>query len=226
MKTMTSTTKKILAIVLFGFALLLFVTLSIVVGKPMVTFASQPEIFRKFMEEKGILGILLFIGMLIVQVVVALIPGGPFEVAAGYAFGVVKGTIICSLGITIGSMIVFALVRKFGRSFIELFFSKEKIDSVKVFNSNDKSIMLFFLLMLIPGAPKDLLSYLAGLSTMRVDTWFLITLVGRLPFILLSVMSGSALNDKKYVVFGIVMMVIIALYTAGIILYRSKNKAK
>lgn len=178
------------------------------------------------MEEKGILGILLFIGMLIVQVVVALIPGGPFEVAAGYAFGVVKGTIICSLGITIGSMIVFALVRKFGRSFIELFFSKEKIDSVKVFNSNDKSIMLFFLLMLIPGAPKDLLSYLAGLSTMRVDTWFLITLVGRLPFILLSVMSGSALNEKKYVVFGIVMMVIIALYTAGIILYRSKNKAK
>lgn|SRR5574344_223080 len=221
---MTDKNKKVTVIVLFSIAIALLGLITYFVGKPMVDFASKPEAFRAFMDKKGIWGILIFIGMLIVQVIVALIPGGPFEVAAGYAFGIIKGTIICSIGITVGSMIVFLLVRKFGRGFIELFFSKEKIDSVQIFKATDKSILLIFLLFLIPGTPKDLLAYMAGLSEMKIRTWFLIAFGGRLPFILLSVMSGSALNEKKYLVFIIVMIAIVAVYVPGILFYRYKNK--
>ena len=99
------------------------------VGRPMIRFVSEPEKFRLWVDEHGIWGRLAFIGMVIFQIIVAIIPGEPLEIGAGYAFGAVEGTILCLTGAVLGGAIVVLLVRRYGIKLVEVFFPKEKIMS-------------------------------------------------------------------------------------------------
>ena len=182
------------------------------------------QFFQIWVKEKGFLGVLAFMGMNILQVLLAVIPGGPFEIGAGYAFGVVKGSLICDIAMTIASVIIFLFVKKFGLRFVELFVSKEKIESIKFLKSSKRSESIIFLLFLVPGTPKDLLSYLVGLTDMKLSHWIFICGVGRLPAIFLSALSGSALSSARYHLAIILIAAIIMLYVVGIILYRIHNK--
>lgn len=194
------------------------------IGRPLVQFVSEPEQFRLWVESKGFWGILAFMGMNILQVFLAIIPGGPFEVGAGYAFGIVKGTLICDLAMTIASILIFLFVRRFGMRFVELFVSREKIESVNVLKSSRRSESIIFLLFLIPGTPKDLLSYLVGLTDIKLSHWIFISAVGRLPAIFLSVLSGSALGEANYSKAVLLLIILIVLYVIGLIIYRFHNR--
>lgn len=216
--------RQITQLILAILAVIFICILGYYIGRPLVHFVSEPEKFQLWVEEKGILGVLAFMGMNILQVLLAVIPGGPFEIGAGYAFGVVKGSLICDIAMTIASVIIFLFVKKFGLRFVELFVSKEKIESVKFLKSSKRSESIIFLLFLVPGTPKDLLSYLVGLTDMKLSHWIFICGVGRLPAIFLSALSGSALSSAKYHLAIILIAAIIMLYVVGIILYRIHNK--
>lgn len=216
--------RQITQLILAILAVIFICILGYFIGRPLVQFVSEPEKFQLWVEEKGILGVLAFIGMVILQVLLAIIPGGPFEIGAGYAFGVVKGTLICDIAMTIASVIIFLFVKKFGLRFVELFVSKEKIESVNFLKSSKRSESIIFLFFLVPGTPKDLLSYLVGLTDMKLSHWIFICGVGRLPAIFLSALSGSALSSAKYHLAIILIAAIIVLYVVGIILYRIHNK--
>lgn len=218
------TRRQITQLILAILAVIFICILGYCIGRPLVHFVSEPEKFQLWVEEKGILGVLAFMGMNILQVLLAVIPGGPFEIGAGYAFGVVKGSLICDIAMTIASVIIFLFVKKFGLRFVELFVSKEKIESVKFLKSSKRSESIIFLLFLVPGTPKDLLSYLVGLTDMKLSHWIFICGVGRLPAIFLSALSGSALSSARYHLAIILIAAIIMLYVIGIILYRIHNK--
>ncbi|MGN1025951.1 MAG: TVP38/TMEM64 family protein, partial [Faecousia sp.] len=83
-------------------------------GKPLVQFVSDPERFRAWVDSHGVWARLAFLGMVVLQVFVAIIPGEPLEIGAGYAFGVVEGTLLCVVGMTLGGLLVFGFVRRFG----------------------------------------------------------------------------------------------------------------
>lgn len=193
------------------------------VGRPLLEFMSKPEEFRIWVESKGIWGILAFMGMNTIQVLLAVIPGGPFEIGAGYAFGLVKGAFICDIAMTLGSVLIFLFVRKFGYRFVELFISREKINSVRFLKNPKKRDAIVFLFFLLPGTPKDLISYLVGLTDMKLSTWILINFIGRAPAIFLSASSGSALGTQRYEIAIVLIIAIILLYIVGAIVYRWHN---
>lgn len=58
--------------------------------------------------------------------------------------------------------------------------------------------VLRFLVFLIPGSPKDILSYAAGLTRIKLSTWVVINLFGRIPGILLSTLGGDRLLSGNY----------------------------
>ena len=68
-------------------------------------------LFRSWVEENYLLGVILVILVCAVQVVVALVPGEAVEIACGYAFGTWEGALICATGIMLGSVAVILLVR-------------------------------------------------------------------------------------------------------------------
>ena len=216
--------KKWFRLILLIAALVFVSLLCYFIGRPLVRFVSEPEQFRLWVKSKGLLGILAFMGMNILQVFLAVIPGGPFEVGAGYAFGVFWGTVFCDFAMTLAGVLIFLFVRRFGMRFVELFVSKEKIESVHILKSSRRSESIILLLFLIPGTPKDLFSYLIGLTDIKLSHWIFISAVGRIPAIFLSVLSGSALGKSEYSTAVIVLIVLIILYIIGLIVYRYHNQ--
>ena len=196
------------------------VALFFVAGEPMRKLVSNPGTFREWVQERGIGGRLAFVGMMTAQSVVAIIPGEPLEIGAGYAFGVWEGTLLCILGAALGGALVFLFVRRFGVRAVEAFFPKEKIDSLRFMKNARKLNLWMWILFLIPGTPKDILSYIAGLTRIRFATWMLITTFARIPSILTSTISGNALGEESYAVAIGVFGGTLLLAGAGLLFYR------
>ena len=201
-------------------ALIFIGAVGYLVGKPMVEFVREPERFRAWVDSSGFVSRVIFVGMVVFQLIIALIPGEPLEMGAGYAFGAVEGTILCIIGCVIGSALVFLFVRRFGVKLVEVFFPREKIRSLRFLQDSRRLNLLTFIVFFIPGTPKDLLSYFIGLTDMKLGTWLLITAVARIPSIVTSTVTGDALGLKNYQFAIIAFGVTLALSLLGILVYR------
>ncbi len=187
-------------------------------------YFENPQMFRDFVEEHYVLGVLIMLFMFIIQVILALIPGGLLEVACGYAFGSVAGGIIAVTGIMTGSALTIVLVRKFGKKFAELFYPKKKIESISILKNKKKRNILVFLVFFIPGTPKDLLTYVVGLTDMSIPMYLLITGIARTPAILISTIGGDALGLENYM-HGLLFLGGLALVSGiGVLIYRKIHK--
>jgi len=217
---MSEKQKKIIA----GAGIVLFLLLSGLVfwfaGKPMVRFVSEPEQFRLWVEERGWWGRLSFVGMVLLQVLVAVIPGEPLEIAAGYAFGFLEGTLLCLVGMTIGGALVFGFVRRFGVKVLEVFFSREKIENIKFLQNNRRVYLIVIVAFLLPGTPKDLLSYAAGLTKVRFRHWLCITSLCRLPSLVTSTLGGNALGTERWLQAVLIFAVTMVISLLGLWVYR------
>ncbi len=94
-------------------------------------------------------------------------------------------------------------------------------------NKGEKRLhALTFLVFLIPGSPKDILTYAIGLTKMRFADCLLITGVARIPSIVTSTMGGAALGTRQYVLAGVVLAVTLLLSGAGLLVYRRMGRKK
>lgn len=211
---------------ILGLSIAVMVGLTLALWNPMINFIKDPATLSSWIAEAGIWGPIVFMLLNTAQVLLAIIPGGPFEVAAGALFGPWIGTLMCDVAMTAGGMMTFFFVRKFGMKFIELFVDREEIESVKFLHTNEKSTSLLFLFFLFPGTPKDLMCYVVGLTDIKWSTWLIINFIGRFPAILLSALGGSALGEQKYGIFIAAFAIIIVLYFLGTFLYKKLNHAK
>lgn len=208
--------RKIVRIMLVILALLFCCLL----GYIMVKFAMDKVFFKTWMEEHGIIGRVIYMVMVVFQVIIALIPGEPVEIAGGYAFGALQGTILYLISSAVGSMLVFLLVRKYGTGFVEMFFSKKDIKGLE-FLRNKRREALLILLFVIPGTPKDLLCYFAGLTNIRIRTWLLVCSLGRIPSIITSTIGGDALENSNYTWAIVAFSIALAISIGGIIIYKT-----
>lgn len=190
------------------------------VGIPMIRLAEDPEAFRIWVDRSGIWGRLAFVAMIIIQVIVALIPGEPLELAAGYAFGAFEGTILSMVGILIGSWIIFTMVRRFGVKLVEVFFSDREIRRLRFLKNPQKTKVIAFLLMLVPGTPKDFLSYFAGLTRLTTVQWLTIVAVARIPSLVTSTLTGAAAGERNYTLAAVMTGITLLLSGAGLLYYR------
>lgn len=202
----------------------LFLTFSFAVGwyigGPMLRLAGEPDQFRAWVDASGIWGKLLFVGMVCLQVIIALIPGEPLELAAGYVFGAVEGTFLSMIGILLGSLVIFLAVRRFGPDFVQIFFPEKELKRLSFLKNEKKAKALAFILMTIPGTPKDLLSYFAGLTPLSLGQWLKIVAIARIPSLVTSTVSGGAAGEKQYVLSGVMLAVTMLLSLGGIWYYR------
>ena len=226
--------KRIIGVVsvLVFIGLLVWVTLKI--GLPLLNYyfggasasAEGTLGFRDMVAASPIKGRLIYVGIQILQVFIALIPGEVVEIAAGVAFGPFEGLALSLLGVAIGSSIVFLLTKTLGVRFVELFVSREKLNGMR-FIRNDSSLNgLVFLVFFIPGTPKDVLTYFVGLTRMKLHTFLLISLFARIPSILTSTWGGDALIEGNYVTAAIIFGVTGVCGIAGLIIYNAVSKKR
>ena len=209
---------------LAGSGIFLFLLLSalifVLAGNPLIRFVQEPERFRAWVDAQGVMAPIAFMGMLILQIVVAVIPGEPLEIAAGYAFGAVEGTLLCMLGAFIGRVAVFLLVRRFGTRAVEVFFPLEKLNELKFLQNKRRMTLWVFFLFFLPGTPKDVLCYIVGLTDLPLRSWLIISAIAPFPSIVTSTIGGDALGMGNYTFAIIVCAVTLLISGLGLLAYR------
>lgn len=150
--------------------------------------------FKEKVENSGILGLLSLFGLQVAQIFLIIVPGEPIEILAGMRYGSLWGTVFIMLSACIISTTIFLLVRKFGRKFVYDFCDKskvEKIENSKVFQNPKKIEFIMLILFLIPGTPKDLLVYVAGLLPIKPLKFIIISTFARFPSVITSTLAGE-----------------------------------
>ncbi|MBP3301302.1 MAG: TVP38/TMEM64 family protein [Clostridia bacterium] len=217
---LTQKQKKIFAVITVSVLVLFMAAITVFIGFPLMRFLEKPEDFRNWIDGFGIWSEIVFIAVTVFQVIFAIIPGEPLELGAGYAFGFLEGTLLCMIATTLGGILVFLLVKKFGIRLVEIFFPIEKIRSLWFLRSEKRRNWITFLVFAIPGTPKDLLCYFVGLTDMKQGTWILISTVARIPSIVTSTVSGASLGEREYLLAGIALALTAAISIAGILVYK------
>ncbi len=218
--------KKIFAAAVVVLLIVFMVIVTIAVGYPLIQFIKEPDEFRALLDSFGLLGDIIFLLIVVFQVVIAIIPGEPFEVFAGIAFGVIRGTTLCLAGALVGTVIVFLLVRKFGVMVFELFFSREKMNNLRFLRNTQKNKLLLFFIFLLPGTPKDLLTFFIGLTDIKLSEWLIISTVARIPSVITSVICGSTIENEEYGMAIIVFSVTVIISIIGLLIYNAIIKHK
>ena len=211
--------KKIIYVISILIFILLFLFITIVIGKPLVNYAKEPERFKEWINSYGIFSRFVFILIVALQVVVAIIPGEPFELAAGYCFGMFEGLLLCLIGIVIGSLIIFKLSDKYGESIISVFFKEKEFKKLNFLKDPQKAKNFVFILNVLPGTPKDLLSYFIGLTAIPLKNWLIIVFFARIPSVITSTMTGDYLSKQEYKSTTNVLIVTVLISVVGLIVY-------
>ena len=180
--------------------------------------------FKEKVSSSGILGLLMLFALQVAQIFLIIIPGEPIEILAGMCYGPIWGTVCIMVSAGIISTIIFFLVRKYGKRFVYNFCDKEKvakIENSKLFKNPNKIEMIMFILFLLPGTPKDLLVYIAGLLPINPVKFVLISVFARFPSVISSTLAGAnlAVGDWKK---SIVMYLAIVLVAIIVILIANK----
>lgn len=226
MKSLVLNKNRILALCCLAVFIGVMVRLSAAFTEPAVAFVTDGPAFRRWVQQKGLYGRVIFVFLLVVQMIIAFIPGEPFEIAAGYAFGWAEGTLLCLVGSLIGAFIIFSAVRIIGIRLLYLFFTQEEIGRVSLLNNHRRFNTLIFLVYLVPGTPKDIMSYFVGLSRMGLGQWLFISTIAKIPSIITSTLGGSLMGDANYMLAAGVFCVTAVISMAGMTLYNKVTENK
>ena len=226
--------RKAVNIIVLTVVIIVFV-IAIVYIAPIMKSISTPEgqlLFKERIQRSGAWGVLMIFALEVAQIFLVVIPGEPLELLAGMCFGTVGGTIFITVSVFITTTILVLLVRKYGRKFVIDSFGKEKIEKIensKVLKDPKKVEGIMIVLFLLPGTPKDLLSYIGGLLPIRPIRFILISTFARFPSVITSTIAGANLvngNIHITIIAYIVTVLITVLMMLFIHFFDKSNNTK
>ena len=144
--------------------------------------------------------------------VIAAIPGQAFQLAAGYFFGFFQGLLWSVVGVILGTIVTFFLARILGRDAMYLIFGEKKLQSFIDKLNSKRAYLLVFIIYLIPGIPKDLFNYAAGVSEINFKAFLILSSLGRIPGMMGSLIIGLMVRNGDYtalIIIGIAAAVIV-----------------
>lgn len=182
---------------------------------------SNTEKFREYILSHGHIGAIVFLAFQFIQIVIPFIPGEIVQIAGGYIYGIVLGCTLLLIGGVLGTIISFYLARIVGYPVVKFFVSKEILDKFEFLLNSPKIEAVMFLLFLIPAMPKDALVYIAGLTPIKPIRFFIISMVARIPGLIISVFIGSNLLTKDYTSIIVITVVVSIIFSLGVV-FRKK----
>lgn len=214
-------------ILLSGFisALILFY---INYGTELYSVILNKENLKEWLNGFGVWGKVIFVLIRALQTIVKFIPSEPLEIASGYVFGTFGGCLLCLLGTEIGSIIIILLTKYIGARFINAILTEKQILTAKKYINKINVNTSLFLLYLIPGTPKDLLTYFQFMLPVSTPKFIFLTTVARIPSIITSTWCGAEIGNSNYL-YSIIIFVatgILGIGSTAIYTRYLKNKEK
>lgn len=219
--------KKIIAL------LELLMIIGIIIGIPALVLITHPELkaefssveaFQGFLEKYNDLSMLIYLLCQIVQVVIAVLPGQIIQIAGGYMFGLSFAILLSVAGIVIGTIISFYISRLLGKRAVAVLVGNERFEKYNRLLDSKRAHFILFILYLIPGIPKDMIPYVAGVSNMRFLSFLVLSVTGRFPSMVCSLLMGNFIMNKNYVGMGAVAVVVGLIVAICLFKRKSLNK--
>jgi uncharacterized membrane protein YdjX (TVP38/TMEM64 family) len=162
----------------------------------------------------------VFMGIQILQVILAPIPGEATGFIGGYLFGSFSGFIYSSIALAVGSWINFSLGRIVGERYVRKMISPAKFDKFDRLVRR-QGVIVIFILYIFPGFPKDWLCLFLGITTLPIKFFLIAASIGRMPGTLVLSLQGELLFEKNYT--SLIIFMAFSLLIAGCTyLYRDK----
>ncbi len=198
MKHTDKPTVKLILLITFFIALMIALNL---IFLPLIHLISEQETQKKFkvwITSIGVRGWLLVLFLQIAQIVIAFIPGEPIEILAGILYGGFGGLFLCMFGCVTASFSVFMFSKRIGTPLAARLFKKNQLDKFAFLKDAKKLETIVFILFLIPGTPKDMLTYIVGTSPMRTTHFLVLSSFARIPSVISSTFIGSTLRQGEW----------------------------
>jgi len=202
----------------------------ILIGIPVYIFFFHHDLIDSFSNMKELIrdikgyrkeSILIYMVAQALQVIICIIPGQALQFAGGYLYGILLGLLLSLIGIAVGSCIAYFFARMLGRDAVHLFFGERKVTEMIDLMNSPKGLIVTFIIFLIPGIPKDLCSYAAGLSNIKIKPYLIVSMIARIPGMLGCLIIGSRVGAGGYTSAAVVAAIAVVLLILGIV-FRQK----
>lgn len=158
--------------------------------EPLLDVIADRERLQAWVARLGPWGPVVTIGLNVLQVVLAPIPGQFVGVMNGYLYGLAAGTLYSMVGLVIGTGTAMMLARRFGRPLVERLLSEGQVARWDDLTAQEGP-WFFFLVFLFPFVPDDVTSFLIGLSPLSISRMLVLATLGRLPGVFVSCWVGA-----------------------------------
>jgi uncharacterized membrane protein YdjX (TVP38/TMEM64 family) len=166
--------------------------------KTVVRLYRDKHFLKETVSAWGWFAPIVFIGIQALQVIVSPVPGEITGPVGGALFGTTWGLVYSTIGLTIGTLVCFGLGRLWGEPLIRPWLSEHHWNRMN-FILEAEGAILCFILYLIPGFPKDIISYLFGISPMPFWIFAVVSTFARIPGTWISSYFGAHVGDQQYV---------------------------
>lgn len=156
----------------------------------LISLVGDQEAVSEYLISYGAWGPLALAAAQLLQVLVAVIPGHVFLIAAGYVYGFWPGLILNMICIVTASQLGFAIARWTGRPVVDRLVDKNTLD--KWYAIGEKQGFMFFTIaFVLPMFPTDMMNFVAGLTGIRGIQFLAANILGRLPSAIMLTMIGA-----------------------------------
>ena len=220
---MNDVTKWALVSVILAFCLVMVIWL-VVTDAPAVRFLLRLYSDKHFLKETvrswGWAAPVVFIAIQALQVIISPIPGEITGPVGGALFGTLWGVIYSTIGLTFGTLVCFGVGRLWGEPLVRPFLSEHHWNRMN-FILEAEGAIICFVLYLVPGFPKDIISYLFGMSPMPFWVFAVVSTLGRLPGTWMSSYFGAHVGEQQYL-YAIAFVAIMAAICLPLYYYRDR----
>ena len=199
--------KKNLSLLITGF--IIITILCLVLYHFFENFLNDPIELKEKLTEFGSWGKLILVAAMAIQVIFVFLPGEIIEIAAGFSYGTIEGMAICLLGAIIGTIVIYAIVNRYGIKLVNHFYDTNKFNEISFLKKE-----------------KNLEINLAPFTRLKLSSFIFITSIARIPSVITSTIGGNAISNQNYrfTIFIFVITGIISIF--GLLSYKRYIKKK
>jgi len=176
------------------------------------------EVIKAYILSFGVWAPLISFALMVFQSVMAPLPAFLITFANAALFGWLWGAALSWTSAMAGAILCFYIARLLGREVVEKLTSKMALESVDAFFEKH-GVYAILIARLLPFISFDVVSYAAGLTSMRLGSFVIATGIGQLPATLVYSYAGEMLTGgARTFVYGLLI-----LFSVTILVYLIKR---
>jgi uncharacterized membrane protein YdjX (TVP38/TMEM64 family) len=121
----------------------------------------------------------------------------PLEIVGGFLFGLPLGIFYSTVGLTSGAVMAFLLGRWLEKTYLRRIIDPGKLQHFRRLMRREGALAAF-IIYLVPGVPKDFVSYVLGLTSLSLKFFVVATALFRLPSTFLLTLQGAEAAKGHY----------------------------